>query len=501
MPPLTNVVTVEDFYRLAPIFVAAASGILVMVIDPFVPERAKYMVGRLAVLGGLAALFSVVLSARHHGYSYPDDGAYALINVDYFSVFLFLAIFTFTVLALLGSLDYLERERLQHGEYYALVLFAAVGMAVMACAQELVTVFVGLEVSSISSYILAGYRRNSPKSNESALKYFLLGSFATAFFLYGAALIYGGAGTTQLAQLHDLVQHMNADTGLVVVDRNLMVLGSALVLVGLFFKAAAAPFQFWTPDVYEGAPTPISGLFASGPKAAAFAILVRVFYGAFGSASGVWFWAVWGSAILSMFMGNLAALVQTNIKRMLAYSSIAHAGYLLVAFAANSQIGVAALLFYVLVYALVKIGAFTLISHLGGVGERHVEIQDLAGLGRTQPMAALCMTIYLLSLMGLPITAGFMGKLYIFQAALSAKLTGLAVILAVNSVISAYYYLRVVRIMYFSEPAPDREAAPVPYAVGAVMLFTLVATIYLGLFPDSVRSLARASAEALRLNP
>ena len=491
-PLVTDIVRIDDIYRLLPVFVACGFGILIMLLEPFVPASAKNALARLGVLGGLAAQLSVLISAQHMGRSYPDLPYSSLIQVDYFSLFMFLAIFSFAVLAMLGSLDYLERENMQHGEYYALVLFATAGMAVMACAQELLTAFIGLEVSSIASYVLAGYRRNAPKSNESALKYFLLGSFATAFFLYGAALIFAGAGSTQLEKIRTQLQFPEQT------DARLLVLGSALVLVGLSFKIASAPFQFWTPDVYEGAPTPVSGLFASGPKAAAFAILVRVFYSAFGSLSSTWFWVIWGSAVLSMFIGNLDALVQSNVKRMLAYSSIAHAGYLLVAFAANTELGVAALLFYILVYALVKLGAFTLVSHLGDVGERHVEIQDLAGLGRTQPLSAACMSLYLLSLMGLPITAGFMGKLYIFQAALDARLTGLAVILAVNSVISAYYYLRVLRVMYFSEPAADRLTAPVPYAVGAVMLFTSVATIYLGLFPDAVRSLARLSANALR---
>jgi NADH-quinone oxidoreductase subunit N len=496
MPPVRYITGIEDVYRLAPVLVACAFGILVMLVDPFVSSARKYLVARLGVLGGIAALYSVRISAQHMGRSYSNLPYTSLIQVDYFSVFMFLAIFAFAVLAMLGSLDYLEREGLQHGEYYALVLFATAGMAVMACAQELLTAFIGLEVSSISSYILAGYRRNAPKSNESALKYFLLGSFATAFFLYGAALIFGGAGSTQLEVIRErILFHPSAEMRL---DTNLLVLGSALVFVGLSFKVATAPFQFWTPDVYEGAPTPVTGLFASGPKAAAFAILVRVFYATFGSFHGTWFWVIWGCAALTMFLGNLAAIVQSNVKRMLAYSSIAHAGYILVAFAANSELGVAALLFYILVYALVKLGAFTLLAHLGDTGERHVAIEDLAGLGRTHPFAAACMSLYLLSLMGLPITAGFMGKLYILRAALDSSLTGLAVILAVNSVISAYYYLRVVRVMYFSEPSAEWRPGPVPYGVGAVMLFTSLATIYLGLFPDAIRSLARLSANTLR---
>ncbi|HVN09700.1 MAG TPA: NADH-quinone oxidoreductase subunit N [Patescibacteria group bacterium] len=492
MATVHNMVSLEDVLRLLPIFVACGFGALIMLVEPFVAPSGRHWLARLGVTGGFAALLSVLVSAKHPGYAFGGVTYSGLIRVDTFSVFLFFAVFAFAVLAMVGSLDYLEREGLQHGEYYALVLFATAGMAVMAASTELLTAFIGLEVSSIASYVLAGYRRNSLKSNESALKYFLLGSFATAFFLYGSALIFGGAGSTQLEAIRDAIASHKS------IDPTLLVMGSALVLVGLSFKVATAPFQFWTPDVYEGAPTPVSGLFASGPKAAAFAILVRVFYTAFPSLHGTWFWAIWGSAVLTMFMGNLSALVQTNVKRMLAYSSISHAGYILVAFAANSELGVASLLFYILVYAFVKLGAFTLLAHLGDAGERRVEIQDMAGLGRTQPVAAACMTLYLLSLMGLPITAGFMGKLYILRAALNAQLTGLVIVLAVNSVISAYYYLRVVRVMYFSEPSPEWNPGPTPYAVSVVMLVTSFATVYLGLFPDVVRDLAMRSATALR---
>jgi NADH-quinone oxidoreductase subunit N len=476
----------EDVYALAPVFVACAFGVMIMLVDPFVPADKKEGVARLGVFGGLAALLSVAISARHPGAAFSG-----LVSIDAFSQFFFLAIFSFAVLAMLGSLDYLEREGLQRGEFYALVLFASAGMAVMASAQELLTAFIGLEASSISSYILAGFRRNAPKSNESALKYFLLGSFATAFFLYGAAILFGATGSTRLAVIGKAVIGSRAAP-------DLLALGSALVLVGLAFKIAAAPFQFWTPDVYEGAPTPVTGLFASGPKAAAFAILVRVFYSAFGTAGGTWLGPIWGSAALTMCLGNLAALVQNNVKRMLAYSSIANAGYLLVAFAANSALGVAALLFYVLTYGLAKLGAFTLLAHLGDTGERRLEIQDLAGLGRTRPMAAACMSVYLLSLMGLPITAGFLGKLYILKAALDSQLTGLAILLAVNSVIAAYYYLRVVRVMYFDEPSAEWQPAVLPPAVGAVALFTTFATLFFGLFPDTLKTLATISATTLR---
>jgi len=493
MPATAYIFRNEDLYRVAPVLVACGFGILIMLVDPFVPAGKKQRVGRLGVLGGLAALVSGGLSGQHPGSAYSG-----LLSVDPYSQFFVLGIFTFAVLAMLGSLDYLEREGLQHGEYYALVLFASAGMAVMASAQELLTAFIGLEVSSISSYILAGFRRNAPKSNESALKYFLLGSFATAFFLYGAAILFGATGSTRLPIIRIAVTGSHAVFSVFRTAPDLLALGAALVLVGLAFKIAAAPFQFWTPDVYEGAPTPVTGLFASGPKAAAFAVLVRIFYTAFGTAGATWLWPVWGSAVLTMSLGNLAALVQSNVKRMLAYSSIAHAGYLLVAFAANSALGVAALLFYVLTYGLAKLGAFTLLGHLGDSGERRLEIQDLAGLGRTRPLAAACMSVYLFSLMGLPITAGFLGKLYIFEAALDSNLTGLAVLLAVNSVISAYYYLRVVRVMYFDDPSAEWQPAPVPYAVGAVMLFTSFATLFFGLFPDRLVNLAQLSALSLR---
>ena len=265
------------------------------------------------------------------------------------------------LLVVLGSADYLDREHIQHGEYYALVFFATAGMGVMASAAELMTAFVGLEVSSISTYILAGYRRDAPRSDESAMKYFLLGSFATAFFLYGIALVYGATGTTQLG--HDaLTSFPGAPT--------LLRLGLALILVGLGFKVAAAPFQVWTPDVYEGAPTPVTALMSSGPKAAAFALLLRILATTV-AAGPFWFWALWISAVLTMFVGNFAALAQTSVKRMLAYSSIAHAGYIMVALAAAAAadqvaLGVAAVLYYLAVYALMKLGAFMMVAQLGG---------------------------------------------------------------------------------------------------------------------------------------
>jgi NADH-quinone oxidoreductase subunit N len=474
-----------DLYRLAPEIVLCGFGILIMVVDPFVSAAHKKAMGWLGFIGAIAALAAIRLSSQNPGMAYQG-----LVRVDAFSVFLHVIVIGVATLAILGSFHYLDEERLQRGEYYALVLFATAGMGILAGADELVTAFLGLEMSSISTYILAGFRRDVLKSNESSLKYFLLGSFATAFFLYGVAMVYGATGTTRLERIEESLAASPADT--------LLILGLAMMFVGLGFKAVVAPFQIYTPDVYEGAPTPVTALLSSGPKAAAFAIMLRIFYTAFGSASHIWIWAIWISAILTMFLGNLAALVQTNVKRMLAYSSIAHAGYILVAFAASTELGIAAVLFYLAAYALMKLGAFTVVTHLGGAGEKHLEITDYAGLSTRQPVVAACFTLFLLSLMGLPATAGFLGKFYAFKAALDSRLIWLVVLAAINSVIGAYYYLRVIVAMYFWDPQKEWKPAPMTPAVAIVLLATAAGTIYLGLFPSRVMGFASLSALSLR---
>ncbi|MGB6670577.1 MAG: NADH-quinone oxidoreductase subunit N [Candidatus Acidiferrum sp.] len=368
-------------------------------------------------------------------------------------------------------------------------MFATAGMGILASAQELLPAFIGLELSSISSYILAGYRRDSLKSSESSMKYFLLGSFATAFFLYGIALVYGVTGTTNLTRMDA------ADP-----SSNLLKLGLALILIGLGFKVAAAPFQIWTPDVYEGAPTPVTALFSAGPKAAAFALLLRIFADVH-AATQFWFWAFWILAVATMFVGNLGALLQTNVKRLLAYSSIAHAGYILVAFAAvttlskDTEIGAspayAAVLFYLLTYALVKVGAFIIVSQFGGAGEKHLQLDDYAGLGERQPWVAAIFSLFLLSLLGLPVTAGFLGKFYIFKAAVDSHLIWLAVLMAINSVIGAYYYIRVIVVMYMREPSAEIAAtvpARFPLSVNVVLFITATSAVYFGLFPSKILS-------------
>ena len=467
-----------DLIRILPEIIWCGFGVLLMLLQPFLKNRQGLtlfaMVG--AAAGTLATYFGQM-----------GSGFFGLIQFDTYSLFFHWLLGLVAFLVILAADSYLERENLAPAEFYALILFATAGMGVLASAQELLTAFIGLEMSSISSYVLAGYRRDSVKSSESAVKYFLLGSFATAFFLYGIALVYGASGSTNLMQI------ASTDP-----SSNLLRLGLTLILVGLGFKVAAAPFQVWTPDVYEGAPTPVTALFAAGPKAATFALLLRIFT-TIHAATDFWFWAFWILAVATMFVGNLGALVQTNVKRMLAYSSIAHAGYTLVAFAAVTTMKLdadtgagpayAAVLFYLLGYSLVKVGAFTIVSEIGGKGESYQTLDDFAGLGTRQPFAAAAMTLFLLSLLGMPITAGFFGKFYVFKAAINSKLIWLVVLMTVNTAIGAYYYLRVIVVMYMREhkgDVPAEAARSLSPTAAMVVAVAALATLYLGLMPNHV---------------
>ncbi len=478
---------VANLHRVAPEIVLCAFGILIMVLDPFVGVTRKRVLAWIGFAGTLVALFAVHIAAHDQGPAYSG-----VIYADKFSLFVHVVVIGAAALAILGSINYLDTEGIQRGEYYALVLFATAGMGILGGANELVTGFLGLEMSSISTYILAGFRRRSLQSNEASLKYFILGSFATAFFLYGIAMVYGATGSTQIEKIQSaLVGQQRLP--------DLAILGLALIFVGLGFKVVVAPFQVYAPDVYEGAPSPVTALLASAPKAATFALMLRIFCVSFGSAGSLWFWAVWVSAVLTMFIGNLAALVQTNVKRMLAYSSIAHAGYILVAFIASTDLGIAAVLFYLAAYALMKIGAFLVISHLGQLGEKRLEIHDYAGLGMRQPVLAACFSLFLLSLLGLPATGGFLGKFFAFQAALDSRIVWLVVIAAINSVIGAYYYLRVIIAMYFWEPNKEYSPTAVAPALSVALFIAAFGTLYLGIFPARVLVFAKNAADSLFL--
>jgi NADH-quinone oxidoreductase subunit N len=469
-----------DYIRILPELVLTLTGIMIMLADPVLPGSNKKALGTIALGGLLAALAATCIQAEYYG-----DAFFHMVRVDAFSVFFHVVILLIALVVILVSFNYLEVQHIHSGEYYGLVLFGTVGMMLMSSAIELVLIFIALEISSISTYILAGFRRRTAESSESSLKYFLLGSFATAFFLYGVALVFGATGTTNIYAIATAIQTQPSV---------LVYLAVGLMFVGLGFKVASAPFHVWTPDVYEGSPAPVVALMSTGPKAAAFAVLLRVL---FATGAPGWFWMVWVSAALSMTLGNIGALVQQNIKRLLAYSSIAHAGYLLVAFAAAKDTGISAAIFYAAAYAAMNVGAFAIVSHLSSRGERYVTLDDYAGLGRRSPLLAAILTIFLLSLIGIPVTGGFFAKFYVFSAALQSNLVGLAIIGLINSAVAAYYYLRVIVYMYMRDERFEAPVARIPAGLGVGLAISLIATIYLGVLPGRVLDYALRGAHDL----
>jgi NADH-quinone oxidoreductase subunit N len=475
-----------DYVRILPELILSGFGIVIMLLDPLVDEvKSQKTLGLIAFVGAIAGLLSTWYMAQSPGIAFSN-----MVRVDSFSVFFHFLVIAIAAVVILSSFEYMAVQKIRAGEYYALILFSVVGMGLMSSGVELVLIFIALEISSISTYILAGFRRNEASSSESSLKYFLLGSFATAFFLYGVALMFGATGSTNIETISHTLQTGPAEV--------LVYLAVALMLVGLGFKVAAAPFHVWTPDVYEGAPAPIVGFMSTAPKAAAFAVLLRVVFAI--NAPGR-FWPIWVAAALSMTLGNIGALVQTNIKRLLAYSSIAHAGYLLVAFAMttseDSATGISAAMFYTAAYAAMNVGAFAVVGHFANAGERYVTLEDYEGLGRTSPLLAATLTIFLLSLIGIPMTGGFFAKFYVFSAALRANLIWLTLIGVVNSAIGAYYYLRIIVVMYMRDARKEVPVTPVPVGLGVALAVSIVATLYLGMLPNRVLQYARQSAQDL----
>ena len=469
-----------EIQQVLPDIILSLFAIAILVAEPFVDKARRSSLGITGLMGIVAATLATLSLVG-------NDGTYfsGMIIVDNFSIFFRFTFLLISGLTILASLDYLKRQDLNLAEYYALVLFATVGMDLMAASNELIMVFLGLETLSISCYILLGVRRSDPRSNESALKYFLLGSFSSAFLLYGIAMAYGATRTTNLELIAQGILDGSA-------NMSLIYLAAALMFVGFGFKVASVPFHVWTPDVYEGALAPVTAFMSVGPKAAGFAILIRVFWAALPKAYNKWLAVAWISAALTMTVGNVVAIVQTNIKRMLAYSSIAHAGYILVAFASKEN-GIAAVLFYTIAYALTNIGAFTIVALIGRENERRTQIEDYAGIGFRQPLLAASLSVCLLSLAGIPLTAGFAGKFLIFRAAIQSHFLWLAVIGVVNSAISVYYYLRVIVVMYMKEPAEEYIPIAVSPSTAAVLVLTTVGILQLGIYPDFVMSLARNS--------
>ena len=475
-----------DYIRILPELTLSVFGIVIMLLDPLVDEeKSQKLLSFIALGGTVAGLLSTWYMAQSPGFAFSN-----MVKVDGFSVFFHFLVIAIAAVVILSSFEYMAVQRIRAGEYYALILFGVVGMALMSSAVELVLIFIGLEISSISTYILTGFRRNEASSSESSLKYFLLGSFATAFFLYGVALMFGATGSTNIGLISQALQAGPVQL--------LVYVAMALMFVGLGFKVAAAPFHIWTPDVYEGAPAPIVGFMSTAPKAAAFAVLLRVVFTI--NAPGR-FWLLWMAAALSMTLGNVGALVQTNVKRLLAYSSIAHAGYLLVAFAMTSSenfvAGISAAMFYTAAYAAMNVGAFAVVSHFANAGERYVTLEDYEGLGRSSPLLAATLTIFLLSLIGIPMTGGFFAKFYVFSAAIRANLIWLTLIGVVNSAIGAYYYLRIVVVMYMRESRKTVPVTPVPFGLGVALAVSILATLYLGILPNRVLQYAQESAQEI----
>lgn len=501
-----------DLIALSPEFILTLTGVILMMMGAFRKEGAEHWCSTIALAGLFAATCALIFGRPVSGFVFGG-----MFSVDPFGRYFSLLFYLITALVALASVDYVRRERLAVGEYYALLVFATVGMGLMASGNELILIFIGLEISSLSSYILVGFRRDVPNSSEAALKYFLLGSFATAFLLYGIALLFGVTGSTRLTEIRAVLhggthpvsasspavsrlatvalRHVQLSWQEAGVPSELLGMAIALICVGLAFKISAAPFQAWTPDVYQGAPAPVAAFLSTGPKAAAFAAFLRIFEYSLPASAAQWTMLLWASSALTMFIGNLAGLWQSNLKRLLAYSSIAHAGYMLVAFTAHSQEGIAAILFYLGAYAFMNIGAFVVVSHLSRRGERYLELDDYAGLGYRSPAMAACLSIFLMSLIGIPLTGGFLGKFYIFRAALRSDLIWLTILGVLNSAVAAYYYLRILVSMYMQESQSDMPVERPGAATQAVLALCTIATFVLGIFPQVILHLVQRAAQ------
>jgi len=447
---------------------------------------------------GLLALAGLALAAVANGWLYSgvsEDGTAAMIAVDRFRLFANWVIMLGAGFSIVISLPYVARQRLQAGEYYSLIIFAAVGMMFMAAARDLMIIFLGLELMSIGVYALAGFNRRDRRSAEAGLKYFLLGAFASGFLLFGIALLYGATGGTNVHAIALAVRDGTAAGAL-------MAPGVALLAIGFAFKVSAVPFHMWVPDVYEGAPTPVTAFMAAAVKTAAFVAFLRVFLVGLEGLQAEWSPVLWWISAITMVSGNVVALVQSSVKRMLAYSSIAHGGYLLVALVAANDTAVSGLLFYLLVYTIMTIGAFTVVVTVGNQSEANARIEEYGGLGWRKPVLGVLMTVLLLSLAGFPGTAGFIAKYHLLLGAAESRLWVLSVILVLTTVVSYWYYLRVAWYMWMKEaPAGADSADPdiTPFATRVVLVVSVAVILLAGVFPGAALELAEGSVEGLRV--
>ena len=480
MPPG---ITFGDFYNILPELVLTAGSLVVLIADVLLPRRSGGWLAWITLIVIGATLASLVPFRETR-----VEVANGLIAVDQFALFFKIVFLAAAALTVLMSVRYLEIEGASPGEYYFLILCATLGMMIMAGGIDLITIFVGLETMAISFYILAGFIKPNQRSNEAAVKYFLLGAFSLGILLYGMSLMYGLSGTTNLRVMAMTFAGQESDPRLI--------LAVMLVAAGVGFKIAAVPFHMWAPDVYEGAPTPITAFLSVGSTAASFAMLLRIFLEGLPSMKPEWRVLFEGLAIVTMTVGNLAALTQSNLKRMLAYSSIAHAGYVLIGVVAGTPRGVAAMLIYVLVYAFMQLGAFTVIVLMRRQDVVGDELKDFSGLHVRHPFAAFAMLMFMLSLGGIPPTAGFMGKFWLFGAAIDAGYVWLAVIGVLNSAISLYYYIRIVVFMYVKKETAGSEPTMSP-ALGIALAVAVIATIALGVYPRLLFELAEASASTI----
>ncbi|MDH4099755.1 MAG: NADH-quinone oxidoreductase subunit N [Nitrospirota bacterium] len=476
---------IPDITPIIPEIIIVSFGLLLLLVDCFVPKDRKQIIGWLSIVGILGAAWASCTIG-----SSPDmvtfTNTFALDPYAYFFKVLFYIV---AILSILLSLDYMKVEKANLGEYYIIILFATCGMMIMASAIDFITIYLGLELMALSVYVLVGILRHDLRSNEAALKYFILGALSSGVLVYGISIIYGVTGTTNLKAI---ATFLTPDK----LDNPGIILAVIMLIVGFGFKVATVPFHMWTPDVYEGAPTPVTAFMSVGPKAAGFAVFLRALVEAFPAVQADWTLLLSILAVMTMAIGNVVAIAQTNVKRMLAYSSIAHAGYAMVGFVAGGPEGYSAVMLYLFIYLFMNLGAFGIVTMMRKGNRSAEELSDFAGMAKRQPGLALFMLVFLFSLAGIPPLAGFIGKFYIFMAAVKAGLIWLAVVGVIFSAVSAYFYLRLIMIMYMHEPEREFEfiqSGPLKAVLG-ISLFT---TVYLGVMPGCVLEFAKKSLAGL----
>lgn len=491
-----------NWWLIAPEAIVCVAALVVMLVDAFADQKQRWLTASISLIGLIAA--AVVSIWLWNSWRGPTEAFRGMIVLDELRLGFTLIFLFVSALTVLLSVVWTQSEKLPAGEFHSLLLFATVGMMLMASGADLVIIFLGLEILSIATYVLAGFRRTDVRSNESSLKYFILGSFSSAFLLYGIALtygatsIFGSAGTTNIAEIANRINQSPYP--------GLLFAGAAMMLVGFGFKIATAPFHVWTPDVYEGAPTPVTAFMAAGPKAAGFASFLRVFVFGFpfvlattNTLIGAQVHSLWVNvlvilAILTMTIGNVVAIAQDNVKRMLAYSSIAHAGYALVGLVAagstsdpeQRSAAITAVMFYLLTYAVMNIGAFAVVQLIARSGDRRTSVEDYSGIGFQSPVLAFSLSLFLLSLLGMPLTAGFMGKILVFGSAIDQQYYLLVVVGVLNTAVSAYYYLRLIIVMFFRERITAWTAPRIPASIGIALAISIVGVLLLGIFPSRI---------------